>query len=260
MSTRTREAEDPTHAFLMNAEKIMNDARFIVDSLPNVEPFAVERALRQLSALHYVFANFDDHSTQNVRMERGWRDVRKDTLEFFRQIFFYLVESDLLDMEDPIHRVCLYIIFQPRIQRSLDETKKSWNLHKIRTAGNKTPIAIYQLSRTRAINRGYWTGDPGDDISTASSPDYGEDPAEQLPPADELANDPPAMDHTEFPDLQAERDAGVFINEDEEIRLGREFLKDLDVTADDGNWGIDLYCRAVVLFTAQTGNSGSESD
>ncbi|KAJ7435392.1 hypothetical protein FB451DRAFT_1194679 [Mycena latifolia] len=59
MSTRTREPEDPTHAFLLHADRI-RDAQFIVDSLPNVEPFAVERALRQLSALHYIFANLED--------------------------------------------------------------------------------------------------------------------------------------------------------------------------------------------------------
>lgn len=193
-------------------------------------------------------------------MERGWRDIRKDTLEVYRQIFAYLVNSELLDMENPVHRVCLYIVFQPRIQHSLDETRRSWNLHKIRTAGNKTPSAIYELSKTRAKNRGYWTGDPGDDISTASQPTYGEDPAEQLPPADELLNDPTSPDHTPYPDIEAEREAGVFVNEDEEIREAREILEEFDVNADDGNWGIDTYCRAVVLFTAYLSEiSGSES-
>ncbi|KAK6981683.1 Integrase catalytic domain-containing protein [Favolaschia claudopus] len=184
-------------------------------------------------------------STQNIRMERNWRDVRKDTLEFFRQIFFYLEESALLDMENPIHRICLYIVFQPRIQHSLDETRSSWNLHKIRTAGNKTPTAIYELSKTRAINRGYWNSDPGDDIPTASNPTYGEDPEEQLPPADELSGDHVAADHTEFPDAAAERDGGVFVNADDEIRAAAELLSELNLAEDDGNWGVDLYCRAV---------------
>ncbi|KAJ7222008.1 hypothetical protein C8J57DRAFT_1253761 [Mycena rebaudengoi] len=134
-------------------------------------------------------------------MERGWRDLRKDALEFFRQIFFHLVECDLLDMECAIHRICLYIVFQPRIQHSLNETRTSWNNHKIRTAGNKTPIAIYQHSPERATNRGYWTGDPGDDLTTTSHPSYGEDPSERLPPPDELSGDPTAPNLTEYPDV-----------------------------------------------------------
>lgn len=176
--------------------------------------------------------------------------MRKDSLEVFRQIFFFLESSGLLEMENPIHRICLYIVFQPRIQHSLDETLSSWNLHKIRTAGNKTPTAIYQLSREKAINRGYWTGDPGDDISTASDPHYGDDPNERLPPADELQNDPAHLDRSEYPDHTAEHNAGVFINDDDEITEGRGILHGLDITEDDGNWGIDTYCRAVVIMAA----------
>ncbi|KAJ7613558.1 hypothetical protein FB45DRAFT_981796 [Roridomyces roridus] len=253
----------------MHADKMIRDAQFVVDSLPNVEPFAVERALRQLSAIHYLFANLNDawldqddinqFISVNIRMERGWRDVRKDTLELYRQIFAYLEQSGLLDMESAVHRVCLYIIFQPRIQHSLDETRSSWNNHKIRTAGNKTPIALYQLSKTRAINRGYWTGDPGDDIRTASDPAYGEDPGERLPPADELANDPTSPDFSEFPNVAAERDAGIFVNEDEEIREAEEALGDLGIMEDDGNWGIDIYCRAVLIFTAHLEESEDEN-
>ncbi|KAF7372481.1 Integrase catalytic domain-containing protein [Mycena venus] len=214
------------------------------------------RMIRHWGALHRAFLR--GRSTQNIRMERCWRDVRKDTLELFRQIFFYLEQAGLLDMENPIHRVCLYIVFQSRIQRSLDETRSSWNLHKVRTAGNKTPQAIYELSKTRAINRGYWTGDPGDDITTASDPAYGEDPEERLPPADELAGDPIGPDHSEYADLSAERDAGVFVNEDGEIRDARDILRDLETDEDDGNWGIDVYCRAVVLLTSYLNETESE--
>jgi len=38
----------------------IQDAQFIVDSLPNVEIFSVEWALRQLHAIHLVLVNFDD--------------------------------------------------------------------------------------------------------------------------------------------------------------------------------------------------------
>ncbi|KAK6997242.1 Integrase catalytic domain-containing protein [Favolaschia claudopus] len=127
-------------------------------------------------------------STQNIRMERNWRDVRKDTLEFFREIFMHLVEINLLDMENSIHRVCLFV-------------------------------------------------------------DYGHDPQAPLPPMDELQTDPTAADFSEYPDVAAERDAGIVINDDDEVQECKEILAGQDFLSDDGNWGIDHYCRAVMCVT-----------
>ncbi|KAK7690570.1 hypothetical protein QCA50_005668 [Cerrena zonata] len=115
-------------------------------------------------------------SLHNVRIERLWRDVRKDTLESFRQVFMYLEEIGSLDMENTIHRVCLFIVYQPRIQASLERTTNAWNNHRIRTAQNKTPIAIYELSKTKAIRLGYWNSDPDDDITDVAESLYGFDP------------------------------------------------------------------------------------
>lgn len=139
-----------------------------------------------------------------MRIEHLWRDVRKDTLKSFRQVFFHLEETGLLDVENAIHRVCLYIVYQPRIQASLDRTVTSWNNHHIRTANNKTPIAIYELSKMKAINRGYWTSDPGDDVSEASDPLYGEDPQACPPPNDELSEDPAEHQKEDFVDVESE--------------------------------------------------------
>lgn len=160
-------------------------------------------------------------------------------------------------MESPIDRVCLYLVFQPRIQQSLDETVVSWNNHKIRTAGNKSPIAIYELSRQHAINRGYWTGDPGDDIETASNPLYGHDPSAPAPPADELLDDPTELedddseaDGTTEKDTEKEKSSGICVNEEEEIEVVRDVLKDWDLAVEDGNHGIDMYCQAVLAVTS----------
>jgi len=168
----------------------------------------------------------------------------------FRQIFFHLEEIGLLDMESTIHRVCLYLIFQPRIQKSLNETVLSWNCHKVRTAGNRTPIAMYELSRRHAINRGYWTGDPGDDLETASDPSYGHDPTVPMPPMDELSIDPTAAIDEEYTNIAEEREGGVFVNGDDEIEEARDILRDWDLTAEDGNWGIDMYCQAVLAVSS----------
>lgn len=121
----------------------------------------------------HIFMVSTSRSTHNVRIERLWRDIRKDTLEIFRKIFEYLEKNNLLDMMNDIQRLCLYVVFQPRIQESLNKTADAWNHHKIRTEHHHSPIALFELSREEAITRGYWTGDPGDDISTAGRPDYG---------------------------------------------------------------------------------------
>lgn len=176
--------------------------------------------------------------------------MRKDSLEVFRRIFMHLEALGLLDMDDPVHRICLFLVFRARIQKSLDETLVSWNNHKIRTAGNRTPIAIYQLSREQAINRGYWTGDPGDDISEVNA-NYGRDSGDGIvPPAEELAQDPTAPRSDLFESPEAEHAAGIFVNNDDEIQEVRDILEGFDFDADDDNNGIDIYCEAVLRVQA----------
>jgi hypothetical protein len=169
-------------------------------------------------------------SIHNVCIERLWRDVRKDTLEVFRQIFLHLTETGLLDMENPIHRRCLYLVFQPRIQKSLDRSREAWNHHKIRTAGNQTPVALYELSRAKAIRLGYWTGDPGDSVEEASNPMYG---VEDLLGSQESAEDQNNEDNSS--------------NEEEELANIRDILGDFDLERADGNWGIDVYLEAILV-------------
>ena len=120
----------------------------------------------------------------------------------------YLEEVQLLDMEDPVHRTCLFLVYHNQIQKSLDRTRDAWNHHKLRTEHNKTPIAIFELSRETAITRGYWTGDPGDSVEVASDPSYGFDGEAPMPPAAETAEDP-VKDGEDVSGLHEERVAGV---------------------------------------------------
>ncbi|KAF6747406.1 hypothetical protein DFP72DRAFT_1149225 [Ephemerocybe angulata] len=198
-------------------------------------------------------------SVHNVRIERLWRDVRKDSLENFRQIFLHLEDVDLLCPDSPIHLTCLYLVFHQRIQHSLDETRTSWNNHTIRTARNKTPNAIYQLSRERAINAGYCTSTPAMQqkmLMTCME----KTPANIRPPLSEIHEDPIAPRSDAFASVEEEKDAGVVVTDDEELEEAREALKDMDFTVDDGNWGIDLYCQAVVRLTAYYDNCGTDEE
>jgi hypothetical protein len=61
---------DATNAFFLHADRMLRDAQFIVDSLPNVETFSVERALRQLHAIHLVLVNLNDDWLGQNEVER----------------------------------------------------------------------------------------------------------------------------------------------------------------------------------------------
>lgn len=168
----------------------------------------------------------------------------------------------MLDMENHAHRICLYIVYQPRIQSSLNRTISSWNLHRLRTEHNKSPVSLFELSRTRAITEGYWASDPGDDFHTAADPAYGQEDG-VVPPLDELRNDPDGPDYSAHGSKEEERQSGIFVNDDEEIKEARDFFtyEDFAWDRDDGNWGIDVYCEAVMKMEQWTeeGEGGSSN-
>ncbi|KAJ7599561.1 hypothetical protein C8J56DRAFT_881989 [Mycena floridula] len=143
-----------------------------------------------------------------VWINTGRNCWQKDWLEVFHQIFTHLDDLGLLDMQSDVHPVALYI----------------------------TPVSLYELSKATAINHGYWDSDPGDDLQTASQPGYGRDAeTELLPPQDELRDDASHIDYTEFASATEEHQAGVFINNNDEIMVGHELLEGMDVDEDDGN-------------------------
>jgi hypothetical protein len=146
-------------------------------------------------------------------------------------------------MENPVHRVALFIVFQPRIQASLNRSSDAWNHHRIRTAKYKTPVGIWELSREYAIRRGYWTGDPGDDLPTVNHPSYGVDSeSEESLPGDHQV------------DKESDQ---VMVNDDEEIETARQLLKTLsfDWEKEDDNWGIEVFCEAVVILSSYVGEN-----
>ena len=66
--------EDTVHRFFQYADRIVQDARFVLQSLPNAEIFAVERALRQLHAVNVVLHTLDDPWVSQAEIE-GFVDI-----------------------------------------------------------------------------------------------------------------------------------------------------------------------------------------
>ncbi|KAJ7168738.1 hypothetical protein C8R46DRAFT_1092464 [Mycena filopes] len=87
-------AHDDTHNFYMEAQRISQEAQFIVDSLPNAELPAVERVLHQLSAIRTILATLDDPFTDAPMI---------NTMERYITNLIEQLENFLADPPPPAH-------------------------------------------------------------------------------------------------------------------------------------------------------------
>lgn len=177
-------------------------------------------------------------------MERAWRDIRKDCLELFRRIFLALEESGCLSMDIRIHRMALFLVFQHRIQANLDDARRGWNAHPLRTEGNRSPFLIWTLSKAEAESAGEWDN-PGDTVAAATSGSYGVEDIDD----DELRSY--ELDSMDGPDEVEEIDSGIRVNSDLELDEARQRLEEcgFDVGATDDNYGINVYMECVRVLS-----------
>ncbi len=146
-------------------------------------------------------------------------------------------------MDNSVHHICLFLVFHPRIQASLDCTLDAWNHHQLHMEHYKTPITIYELSWEKAICHGYWTGDPGNGINEVRrDPYYGIDGNIH----DNYPFAPPEVDRV----MNEEDEAKVALNNDEDIKFVKMLMADFNFDAEDSNWGIKVYCEAVIRLLA----------
>ncbi|KIY60801.1 hypothetical protein CYLTODRAFT_363702 [Cylindrobasidium torrendii FP15055 ss-10] len=223
---------DPIPSFLQTCHDLHNRASYMIQAFPIAEMGAVENLTHQLYAVRSLLSAIEDEYLSTT--DRIWVDMRRDCIEVFRQIFLYLEENELWDKSNLIHCVCLFLVYQPRIQAGLNAAKEAWNHHKIRTANNKTPVALFMQSKMELELRGIWE-DPGDDIGCVDGW-YGVEGIAE--------GDVGAIPHIDPEDPTAE------LLDDDEIQGARTLLKDFDWEQEDGNWGIDTYCKAVLLLTS----------
>jgi len=94
-------------------------------------------------------------SVHNSRIERLWRDVYQTVISLFYDLFMSLEYNGYLDPDNEDHLFCLHFIYIPLINDSLSKFVNSWNNHKVRTAGNKTPIQLFIMGMQQIGN------DPG---------------------------------------------------------------------------------------------------
>ncbi len=98
-------------------------------------------------------------SVHNQRIERWWRDLFQGCILVFYNLFYELERIGLLDPTDDVHLFCLHYVFIPRINKAICTYVDSWSHHRIRTAGNQSPIQLFVTGQLRNYSSGHNTTD-----------------------------------------------------------------------------------------------------
>lgn len=138
-------------------------------------------------------------STHNQRIERFWRDVKKEVLLYYKKIFESIRRTYFIDFADPLAIYSLHYLFLPRINDDLDRFTRRWNNHSLRTEHHKTP---YQL----LVNYHHLSAAVEADV-----PDhYGQYEAEEEGEEEEESNDD--NDEDEYENRHEQRRSTVTLN------------------------------------------------
>ncbi|XP_016095549.1 uncharacterized protein [Sinocyclocheilus grahami] len=82
-------------------------------------------------------------SVHNQRIERLWRDVFTQVIQYFYHLFYFFEDEQILDPDNDIHRFSLQQVYLPAMQERLDTFRAAWNSHRLRTESNRTPNQIW---------------------------------------------------------------------------------------------------------------------
>ena len=162
-------------------------------------------------------------SVHNQRIERLWRDVHNYVVSYYRNIFYFLDERELLDPNDEIDLYALHYIYIPRLNNTIDQFVMQWNNHPLSREGGYSPLQKWTEGFYQYAQSDYMTVREFLDPRSVDH-HYGID------------------DNAPHPELQTENHIEVPRST---IQLTeREFstvLNDVHPLSDDGEHGISLY-------------------
>lgn len=92
-------------------------------------------------------------SVHNQRIERFWRDCRKEVINVYKDQFYYIEQVCGVNFDSPLSLFTLHFLFLTRINEHLEFFRCGWNKHKLRTEHNQTPEQLL-LSNAHLAYRG----------------------------------------------------------------------------------------------------------
>lgn len=96
-------------------------------------------------------------SVHNQRIERSWRDLWHNVSHIYHELFNFMEERGLLNLELQVDLWALHYIYLPRINRDLALYTEQWNHHGLRTEHHQSPIQLF-VQRSLALQGSSLTG------------------------------------------------------------------------------------------------------
>ena len=84
-------------------------------------------------------------SVHNSRIERLWRDVYQSCTVLHYNLFHYMEECGILNIDNELHLFCLHYVFLPRLNRSLKMFLEAWNKHPVESERGRSPEQLWIL-------------------------------------------------------------------------------------------------------------------
>ena len=88
-------------------------------------------------------------SVHNQRIERLWCDVFSSCTILFYNLFYFMENNSLLDVDNEVHMFCLHYVFMQRINNALQMFVNAWNCHSLSSERNLSPIQLWIIGVSR---------------------------------------------------------------------------------------------------------------
>ena len=82
-------------------------------------------------------------SVHNQRIETLWRDVFSNCTILFYNLFTFMEQNNILNLDNEVHMFCLQYVFQQRINSALQKFKDAWNNHPLSSEQNLSPLRLW---------------------------------------------------------------------------------------------------------------------